>query len=91
VLDPLIRKGLDGRRLVVGAVCGVVIGVFSILMLGSEGHAVVFYAGLALAVVLTAPWVFTVLYLRTERGRAARHDYVARLGREGRAGPRREA
>jgi hypothetical protein len=28
--------------------------------------------------VLTSLWILSVLYLRTERGRAARHEYLAR-------------
>jgi hypothetical protein len=36
-----------------------------------------FYIGVALMVVLTAPWIISFLYLRTQRGRAARHDYLA--------------
>lgn len=89
-----MRTRLDPRHLAVGAVCGVVIGAFSILTLGSEGHDVVSYAGLTLAVVLTAPWFFSALYLRTERGRAARDEHLARQKRsqgKGRAGRRRQA
>jgi hypothetical protein len=59
-------------------VAGVVIGVISIFMLGSEGPEALFYIGVALMVVLTAPWILSVLYLRTERGRAARDEYLAR-------------
>ena len=74
-----MRRGLEPRRLASGAVFGVVIGVISLLPLGSEeGLRVVGYIGLVLMVVLTAPWILSVLYLRTERGRAARDDYQAR-------------
>ena len=73
-----MRRGLEPRRLASGAVGGVVIGVISIFMLGSEGPKAVFYIGLVLMVVLTAPWILSVHYLRTERGRAARHEYLAR-------------
>jgi hypothetical protein len=31
---------------------------------------------MALAVALIAPWVLSVLYLRTERGRATREEYL---------------
>jgi hypothetical protein len=34
----LLRRGFDPRRLASGAVAGVVIGVLSILLVGSEGH-----------------------------------------------------
>jgi hypothetical protein len=77
-VDPLARKGLEPSRLAGGAVGGVVIGVGSILMLGSEAPRVMAFVGLALAVVLTAPWIFSVAYLRTERGRAARDEHLAR-------------
>jgi hypothetical protein len=93
-VDPLMRKRLDPRHLAVGAVCGVVIGACSIFTLGSEGQEVVSYAGLTLAVVLTAPWLFSALYLRTGRGRAARDEYWAMQKRsqgKGRAGRRRQA
>ena len=73
-----MRRGLEPRRLASGAVGGVVIGVISILMLGSEGPKAVFYIGLVLMVVLTAPWILSVLYLRTERGRPARREDLAR-------------
>jgi hypothetical protein len=36
------------------------------------------YAGVALTVVLTAPWILAVLYSRTERGRAARDEHLVR-------------
>jgi hypothetical protein len=75
---PFVRRGLEPRRLASGAVAGVVIGVISILMLGSEGPKALFYIGVALMVVLTAPWILSVLYLRTERGRAARDEHLAR-------------
>jgi hypothetical protein len=80
-VDPLVAKWLvEPRRLGSGAVLGVVIGVPSFLLLGSEGHDVVSYIGVALMVVLTAPWIVSVLYLRTERGRAARDESLARRG-----------
>jgi hypothetical protein len=68
---------MEPRRLASGAVAGVVIAVVSVLYLGSEGPRLVHYAGIVLAVVLTAPWILSVLYLRTERGRAARGEYLA--------------
>ena len=77
-MEPPIRKGLERRHLASGAVGGFVIGVVSILYLGSEGPKVVFYVGLALAVVLTAPWILSMLYVRTERGRAARDKELVR-------------
>jgi hypothetical protein len=77
-VDPLVRKGLEPRRLASGAVVGVVIGVISALLVGSEGHKSVYYVGIALAIALTAPWILSVLYLRTERGRAAREEYLTR-------------
>jgi hypothetical protein len=54
-------------RLASGAVFGVVVGVPSFLLLGSEGTQVVFYVGLALMVVLETAWISSVIYLRTER------------------------
>ena len=36
------------------------------------------YVGVALMVVLTAPWILSVFYLRTERGQAARDEHQAR-------------
>jgi hypothetical protein len=77
-VDPLVRKGLEPSRLAGGAVGGVVIGIGSILMLDSEAPRVMAYVGLALAVFLTAPWILSVVYLRTERGRAARDEHLAR-------------
>jgi hypothetical protein len=35
---------------------------------------VVFYVGVALMVVLGAAWISSVIYLRTERGRARREQ-----------------
>ena len=81
-MDPLVRKLLEPRGLAGGAVGGVLIGVVSILLIGSEGDRVAVYVGVALAVVLTAPWILSVLYLRTERGRAARADYLVRRRNE---------
>lgn len=71
---------LEPRRLASGAVFGVLVGVLSIFFLGSEGNDIVSYIGLGLTVVLTAPWLVSVLYLRTEHGRAAREEYLARRG-----------
>jgi hypothetical protein len=80
-VDALVAKWLiEPRRLAGPAVLGVVIGVPSFLSLGSEAHDVVSYVGIALTVVLTAPWIVSVLYLRTARGRAARDEYLARRG-----------
>jgi hypothetical protein len=76
-VDRLVRKGLEPRRLASGAVFGVVIGVVSTGMVGTEGPQVVAYIGIALAIALTVPWILSVLYLRTERGRAARDEYLA--------------
>jgi hypothetical protein len=77
-VDQLIHLWLEPRRLASGAVFGIVIGVPSILLLGSEGPEGVFYVGVALMVVLTAAWVSSVLYLGTKRGQAAREEYLAR-------------
>jgi peptidoglycan/LPS O-acetylase OafA/YrhL len=77
-VDPLVRKGLEPRRLASGAVFGVVIGVLSALLVGSEGHKSIYYVGIALAIALVAPWILSVLYLRTERGRAAREESLTR-------------
>jgi hypothetical protein len=73
-----VRIWLEPRRLASVAIAGVLIGVVSVLYLGSKGLRLVYYAGILLAVVLTAPWILSVLYLRTERGRAARDGYLAR-------------
>jgi predicted permease len=74
-VDPWVRKRLEPRRLASGAVFGVVIGAVSVLMAGSkEGPRIVFYIGIALAIALIAPWILSVLYLLTQRGRAARRD-----------------
>jgi hypothetical protein len=54
-------------RLASGAVFGVVIGVPSVLALGSEGPQGVLYVGVALMVVLEAAWIASLVYLRTER------------------------
>ena len=70
--------GLEPRRLASGAVIGVVIDVPSILTLPSEGPDAVSYIGVALMVVLTGAWILSVLYVRTERGRAARDEYLVR-------------
>jgi hypothetical protein len=77
-VDPLVRLLLEPRRLASGAVFGIVIGIPSILLRSSEGPDIPYYIGLALMVVLTGAWVSSVLFLRTERGRAARDEYLAR-------------
>jgi hypothetical protein len=78
-VGPLLRMGLEPRRLASGAVLGVVIGLISLLPLASEeGPKAVGYVGVALMVALTAPWILSVLYLRTERGQAARDEHQAR-------------
>jgi ABC-type Co2+ transport system permease subunit len=64
VLDRLDRARLEPRRLASGAVFGVLIGVVSLFFLGSEGHQVVPYAGIALAIALIAPWIVAVVFLR---------------------------
>ena len=54
-VGPLLRMGLEPRRLASGAVLGVVIGLISLLPLASEeGPKAVGYVGVALMVVLTA-------------------------------------
>lgn len=73
-----MRKGLEPRRLASGAVLGVLVGVFAFFPLASEeGPRPVGYVGVALAIGLTAPWILSVLYVHTQRGRAARDDYLA--------------
>ena len=75
-VGPLLRMGLEPRRLASGAVLGVVIGLIALLPLASEeGPKAVGYVGVALMVVLTAPWILSVFYLRTERGQAARDEH----------------
>jgi hypothetical protein len=60
-------------------VLGDVIGVISLVPLASEeGPKAVGYIGVALMVVLRAPWILPVLYPRTERGRPARDECLAR-------------
>jgi hypothetical protein len=74
----LVHTGLEPRRLASGAVFGVLLGVISALMVESEGHRIVYYIGIALAIALIAPWILSVVYVRTERGRAAREEYLAK-------------
>jgi ABC-type Co2+ transport system permease subunit len=69
VLDRLDRARLEPRRLASGAVFGVLIGVVSLFFLGSEGHQVVPYAGIALAIALIAPWIVAVMIRRRPRGK----------------------
>ena len=77
-VGPLLGMGLEPQRLASGAVLGVVIGLISLLPLASEeGPKAVGYVGVALMVVLTAPWILSVFYLRTERGQAARDEHQA--------------
>ena len=80
-MDPLVREGLRPRRVIRGVVVGVLIAVLVIVLAGSGGALVVVYVGAALALVLLAAWVASVLYLRTERGRAARDEYLAKRQR----------
>jgi hypothetical protein len=68
LLDRLDRKRLEPRRLASGAIFGVVIGVFSALLLESEGHAIVSYVGIALAVAFIVPWILAVVARRWRRG-----------------------
>jgi hypothetical protein len=66
-VDPRAPKWLEPRRLASAAVLGVLIGVLSIFFLGSEGDDIVSYVGLALMVVLTAPWLLSVLVRGRDR------------------------
>jgi hypothetical protein len=68
-VDQRAPKWLEPRRLASPAVLGVLIGLISIILLGSEGHDVVSYIGLALTVVLTAPWLVSVLLRGRDRER----------------------
>jgi peptidoglycan/LPS O-acetylase OafA/YrhL len=77
-MDPLVREGLRPRRLIRGTVVGVAIAAIVIVLVGSGSVLVVVYVGAALALLLLVAWVGSVLYLRTERGRAARAEYLAK-------------
>jgi hypothetical protein len=68
-VDPWVSKRLEPRRLAGPAVLGVLIGLISIIPLGSEGPDVVSYIGLALMAVLTAPWLVSVLLRGRDRKR----------------------
>jgi hypothetical protein len=83
-MDPLVREGLRPRRILRGVGVGLVIAVLVVALAGSGGEVVVIYVGVALAVVFLAAWVGSVLYLRTERGRVARDEYLAKRQRAGR-------
>jgi ABC-type Co2+ transport system permease subunit len=68
-VDPRKAKRLEPRRLASPAVLGVLIGLISIIFLGSEGPDVVSYIGVTLMVVLTAPWLVAVLWRGRDRER----------------------
>jgi hypothetical protein len=59
-------------------VVGALVAVLVIVLAGSGGAVVASYVGVALAMVFLAAWVGSVLYPRTERGRTARDEYLAR-------------
>jgi hypothetical protein len=80
-MDPLVREGLRPHRLIRGGVAGVLIAVLVIVLAGADGAVLVVWVGAALVVVFLAAWVGSVLYLRTERGRAARDEYLAKRQR----------
>ena len=82
-MDPLVRDGFRWRRLVAGAAIGALLAVIVIVLVESESAAVVVIVGAALAVLFVVAWITSVLYLRTDRGRAARDEYLARRKESG--------
>jgi peptidoglycan/LPS O-acetylase OafA/YrhL len=82
-MDPLVREGFRSRRLLTGAAIGALIAVIVIVLAGSGSTAVIVIVGAALAVLFVVAWIASVLYLRTDRGRAARDEYLARRKESG--------
>lgn len=80
VVDPPVRKGLRPGRLVAGAMVGAVVAVLAISLAGESAAVVVIIVGSALTVLFLVAWIASVLYLRTERGRAAREERLERRG-----------
>jgi hypothetical protein len=80
-MDPLVREAFRWRRLLAGAAIGALLAV--IVIAGSASATVVAIVGTALAVFFTFAWIASALYLRTDRGRAARDAYLARRKERG--------
>ena len=76
-MDPLMREGLRSHRLLAGAAIGALIAVIVIVLAGSGSAAVVGIVGAAMALLFVVSWNASVLYLRTDRGGAARDEYLA--------------
>jgi hypothetical protein len=81
-MDPFIRKGVRPQRLLAGAAIGALTAVLVIAIAGAWGAVVLVVVGVPLTVVFVVGWVASVVYLRSERGRVARDEYLARQRRE---------
>jgi ATP/ADP translocase len=82
-MDPLVREGFRWRRLLAGAAIGALLAVIVIVLAGSASATVVVIVGAALVLLFVVAWIASVLYLRTDRGRAARDAYLVRRNESG--------
>jgi UDP-N-acetylmuramyl pentapeptide phosphotransferase/UDP-N-acetylglucosamine-1-phosphate transferase len=82
-MDPLVREAFRWRRLLASAAIGALLAVIVIVLAGSASATVLLIVGTALAVFFALAWIASVLYLRTDRGRAARDAYLARRKESG--------
>ena len=84
LFDLFVREDLRSYRLIGGAVVGVLIAVFVIALAGVGAAVVLIYVSVAVLLVALAARAGALLYLRTERGRAARDAYLAKRQRAAR-------
>ena len=85
-VDPLVRRGLRPRRLLMSAAIGVIVAIAVIALAGAAGGRILLYVAIPAGVIAIAGWVFSVLYLRTEGGQRKVQEYLAK--RESQRRPR---
>lgn len=73
-----MRQGFRPRRLLTGVAIGFIVSMLVLVLTGDGGARVLLYACPVIAVAATAMWIWSVLYLRTDRGKDAANEYLIR-------------